>query len=166
MGAYIGTLWGAFDPVDRRLHIYREYLEPFGVTTPEHARAVLKLSQGETIWAWVIGGPSERQAVVDWSAVGIPGVAPPSLGVWEGIDRVIQLLADGALVVHDCCVNLLSEIGSYRRKLTRGGEPTEVIERKSEYHGLDCLRYLAAHLLGREEEERLLYAPARIGPAW
>ena len=166
LGAYVGALWGAFDPVDRKLHIYREYLQPFGVTTPEHARAILKLTGQETVWAWVVGAPSERQARLDWQAAGIPGIAPPAIGVWEGIDRVIQLLADGALVVHDCAVNLLSEIGSYRRKLTRGGEPTEVIEKKSEYHLLDCLRGIAVHLLGREEETRVLYAPAHIGPDW
>ena len=136
------------------------------MTTPEHARAILKLTGAETVWAWVVGAPSERQARLDWQAAGIPGIEPPSIGVWEGIDRVIQLLTDGALVVHDCCVNLLSEIGSYRRKLTRGGEPTEIIERKSEYHGLDCLRYIAAHLLGPKEETQVLYAPAHIGPDW
>jgi len=164
LGAYVAALWAAYDPRGRKLHVYREYLEPFGVTTPGHVSAILELSQGETVWTWVGGGPSERQSRLDWQAAGIPLMAPPSLGVWEGIDRVIQLLADGALVVHDCCVNLLSEIGSYRRKLSRAGEPTEVIERKDEYHGLDCLRYVVAWLTGQERME-VVYAPKRIG-AW
>ena len=163
LGAYVGAVWGAYDPVGRILHIYREYLKPFGVTTPAHASAILELSHGETVFAWVGGGPSERQARLDWQAAGVPLIDPPNLGVWEGIDRVVQLLADGALVVHDCCPNLLSEIGSYRRKLTRGGEPTEAIENKDEYHGLDCLRYLVAWLTGSAETSEVVYRPKRIG---
>ena len=163
LGAYIGALWAAYDPIDRRLHIYREYLQPFGVTTPGHAQAILKLTGNETVFAWVGGGPSERQARLDWQAAGIPLMDPPNVGVWEGIDRVIQLLADGALVVHDCVVNLLSEIGSYRRKLSRGGEPTEVIENKSDYHGLDTLRYIVAWLTGSAETSEVVYRPTRIG---
>ena len=163
LGAYIGALWAAYDPIDRRLHIYREYLQPFGVTTPGHVQAILKLTGNETVFAWVGGGPSERQARLDWQAAGIPLMDPPNVGVWEGIDRVIQLLADGALVVHDCVVNLLSEIGSYRRKLSRGGEPTEVIENKSDYHGLDTLRYIVAWLTGSAETSEVVYRPTRIG---
>ncbi len=166
LGAFVGALWAAWDPAGQVMHIYREYLEPFGVTTPEHARAILKLTGQETVWVWVVGAPSERQARLDWAAAGIPGVEPPNLGVWEGIDRVTQLLSDGAMVIHDCCVNVLSEIGSYRRKLTRGGEPTEAIENKEAYHGLDCLRAIASWILRDREEVGVLYAPTRIGPAW
>jgi len=166
MGAFVAALWAAYDPINGVLHVYREYMEPFGVTTPEHARAVLRLSEGETIFAWVGGGPSERQARLDWQAAGVPLMEPPNLGVWEGIDRVTRLLSDGAMVIHDCCPGLLSEFGSYRRKLTRGGEPTEAIENKESFHGLDCARYLAGWALGDKEEVGVLYAPARIGPAW
>ena len=66
--------------------------------------------------------------------------------MWLGIDRVYQLLSDWSLVVHDSCVNLLSEIGNYRRKLDRGGNPTEAIESKEDFHLLDALRYVVAEL--------------------
>lgn len=163
LGARVAALWAAWDSGGRVLHVYREYLEPFGETTPGHAKAVLKLSEGETIFAWVGGGPSERQPRTDWAAAGIPLLDPPNVGVWEGIDRVIQMLRDGAVVIHDSCPNLLSEIGAYRRKPNRAGEPTENIENKDTFHGLDALRYLVVWLTGPKEASEVVYEPVRIG---
>lgn len=163
LGARVAALWAAYDTAGRVLHVYREYLEPFGETTPGHVRAILKLSDGETIFAWVGGGPSERQARTDWAAAGIPLLDPPNVGVWEGIDRVIQMLRDGVLMIHDCCPNLLSEVGAYRRKLDRAGEATENIENKDRFHGLDTLRYLVVWLTGPKEVSEVVYEPVQIG---
>jgi len=164
-GAYTAAVWGAFDQETNMLHIYREYYQPFGVTTAGHARAILQASEGETIFAWVGGGPSERQQRVDFAGAGIPLLAPPITDVWAGIDRVNQLLRDFSMVIHDACPQLLSEITDYRRRL-KDGVPTENIENKEQYHLLDALRYLAAYLIGPEDRAQVVYHPVQIGPQW
>ena len=126
---------------------------------------MLQLSQGETIFAWVGGGPSERQARADFQGAGIPLLAPEITGVWPGIDRVYQLLKDFALVIHDSCPQLLSEIGDYRRTM-KDGIPTEAIEHKDDFHLLDALRYAVSYLTEPRETEQIVYNPARIGERW
>lgn len=165
VGAMVGALWVAWDPKGEILHVYREYLEPFGVTTPEHVKEILALSAGETIWAWVGGGPSERQPRTDWRGAGIPLLAPPAIEVWIGIDRVTQLLADFRLVIHDCCVNLLSEVGSYQRVM-KGDVATDRIQDKEQFHLLDALRYIVAWLTEPGEQTQVGRVVVRAGPEW
>jgi len=166
IGAKIAALWVAWDPTQERLNVYREYVEPFGITTPGHATNILRLSRNEQIWAWICGAPSERQARVDWSAAGIPVMPPTDEGeavdVWGGIDRVQQLMADGHLVVHDSCPGLLSEIGSYQRKM-KGAEATDQIQDKERYHLLDCLRYIVVWLAGPTHILRIGHVPVSAG---
>jgi uncharacterized protein YlzI (FlbEa/FlbD family) len=117
----------------------------------------------EPIRAWIGGGPSERQARVDWSSWGIPLLQPPISDVWATIDRVIQLLNDNSLVIHDCCVNLLSEIGSYQRKIVNGVASEEILQ-KEIFHGIDSLRYACAWLTQPEEQIRVgRYTVDKIG---
>lgn len=166
VGAYIAALWVAFDPKDRVLHAYREYVEPFGVTTPQHVKNILNIvkQNGETILAFVGGGPSERQPRADWEGYGLPILEPPFWDVWVGIDRVYNLLSEGRLKIHDCCVNLIGEIGDYRRvQNKRTGEFTDAIYNKDAYHGLDTLRYAIAWLSGGEAPTQIVYRPERIG---
>lgn len=162
VGAYIAAVWAAWDAEGRVLNVYREYMEPFGETTAGHVKNILDLSQRETIFAWVGGGPSERQARTDWNGAGIPLLMPPIADVWAGIDRVYALLKDFNLVIHDNCPILLSQAGDYRRKL-KDGEPTDKIEDKETYHLLDALRYLVAWCAAPLEGERVVYDPVRIG---
>lgn len=161
-GAFIAAVWLAYDSEAGILNVYREYYEPFGITTPGHVENILKQSSGETIFAWVGGGPSERQARADFAGAGIPLLAPPVSDVWAGIDRVYQLLKDFRIVIHDNCPQLLSEIGSYRRKLI-DGQPTNTIVDKDSFHLLDALRYAAAWLLRDEPLVKWNYQPKRIG---
>ena len=163
-GAYIGALWIAYDPQNQVLNVYREYCEPFGITTTGHAQNVVKISEGETIFAWVGGGPSERQARMDWSAAGVPLIAPPITDVWAQIDRVYNLLKTNSLVVHDSCPILLDEIGAYKRKL-KDGKPTEQIDDKGQFHMLDSLRYIIAYLSNTQPQEdpgEIVYNPVAI----
>lgn len=161
-GAYISALWLAFDPENQVLNVYREYYEPFGVTTPQHVANIKNLSAGETIFAWVGGGPSERQARVDFNSYGIPLLAPPVTEVWAGIDRVYNLLKDNRLVIHDSCPNLLNEIGAYKRKTVQG-QTTEQIENKESFHLLDALRYAISFLSAAEPRQQWVYEPVQIG---
>jgi len=148
-GARIGAVFLAFDPGQGILNVYDEYLEPFGITTPGHVAGLLKQAKGQTIFAWVGGGPSERQARVDWAGAGIPLLEVPISDVWAGIDRVNQLLADFRLVVHDNCTHLLAEIGSYQRKL-KDGVPTEAIQDKEQFHCLTGDTVVAVEGGGKE----------------
>jgi len=165
-GAQIAAVWLAYDAQAGVMNVYREYREPFGKTVAGHAESILQASRGETVFAWVCGGPSERAWRVEFEAAGIPVIEPPASDVWVGIDRVHRLLAGFGMVVHDNCVHLLSEIGDYRRKIDRDGIPTEQIEHKERYHLLDALRYACAFLMDPREESRVVYAPTRIGPQW
>jgi len=84
--------------------------------------------------------------------------------LWAGIDRVTQLLAEGVLVIHrEACPNLVSDLGSYRRKQVRG-IMTDEIENKNDAHMADCVRYLAAWWLGAEDQEETVidYRPQRF----
>jgi len=165
-GAYIAAVWLAWDTQNGVLNIYREYYQEFGETTPGHVDNILRASKGETIFAWVGGGPSERQARADWAGAGIPLLEPPISDVWAGIDRVYQLLKDFGLVIHDNCPNLMSEIGNYRRKMDRRGNPTETIEDKESYHMLDALRYAVAYLTQPGERTEVIDRRLPIGPGW
>lgn len=164
-GAYIAAVWLAWDAQSGILNVYREYYREFGETTPGHVDNILRESRGETVFAWVGGGPSERQARADWAGAGIPLLEPPIGDVWAGIDRVYQLLKDFKLVIHDNCPNLLSEIGSYRRRL-KDGVPTEAIESKESFHMLDALRYIVAWLTEPGERVEVIDTTRPIGPRW
>lgn len=144
-GAKIAAVWVAWDTKDKVLHVYREYAEPFGVSTPAHAKNIMRLSGGESIFAYIGGGPSENQARVDYTNAGLPLLEPPNIGVWSGIDNILQLLLDHAIIIHDCCTQLISEIAEYRRE-ERKGEFTDTIANKDRYHMLDALRYVVAWL--------------------
>jgi len=163
-GAQIAALWIAFDPNSGILNVYREYCEPFGLTTAGHAENILRASQGEAVFAWVCGGPSERAWRTEWTAAGIPVVEPPISDVWVGIDRVYQLLAEFRLVIHANCQGLISEIGDYRRRMGRDGVATEKIANKEVYHVLDSLRYAIAWLTQPREQVGVVGLPwQRIG---
>ena len=175
VGAFIGALWMAIDPGSGIVNVYREYLHPFGPPTSQHVRNILKLSgynergqslgQAESIFSWVGGGPSERQARSDWQASGIPLTAPPIIEVWSQIDKVIELMQDFRIVIHDSCPQLLSDVGSIRRKMANG-VPTETIQDKDRWHLADCLRYGAALLCGPQETTRVMSNLISIGSQW
>jgi len=164
LGAQIAAAWIAFDRNSGILNVYREYCEPFGMTTAGHAENILKASRGEAVFAWVCGGPSERAWRTEWQAAGIPVIEPPISDVWVGIDRVYQLLKEFRLVIHSNCQGLISEIGDYRRKMGRDGIATETIAHKERYHLLDSLRYLIAWLTEPKEQVGVVQLPwQRIG---
>lgn len=163
-GAVVAAVWFAFDVESGILNAYREYRGEFGISTADHARNILDICKqnSETIFAFVGGGPSENQARLDFTSAGIPLLEPPNIGVESGIDRVIRLLNEFSLVIHDNCIGVLSDIGGYRRKL-RDGTPTDVIENKDTFHFADCIRYGVSWLVGDvRETEEIVYNRIRI----
>lgn len=163
MGQRTAAVWVAMEvtPEKTRLHVYDEYYEPYGLTTPKHAENILEQTGTASVFKWVGGGPSERQARLDWQAAGIPLAEPPFADVWVGIDRVQQLLSNGTLIIYNNMVNLIGELGAYRRKRIRG-EFTDNIEDKQAFHLLDSLRYIIAWMTETREETRIVYDAQRI----
>jgi len=150
-GAQIAAVWLAFDPNNGILNVYREYMQPFGLTVAGHAQNIKAETADESVFAWVCGAKSERAWRTEWTAAGIPVIEPPISDVWVGIDKVYQLLSEFRLVFHDCCTNLISEAGDYRRKMGRDGTAQETIENKDTYHVLDSLRYVVVWLMEPKE---------------
>jgi hypothetical protein len=164
-GAYIAAVWLALDTEANKLHLYREYRGEFGKTTPGHAAEMLKLSQGETIFVWAGGGPSERQARLDFADAGIPLQEPGVTEVWSGIDKVYQLLKDFTLVIHDNCKYTQDDLSSYSRVM-KDDEMTDDIEDKESYHMADALRYIIAWITRPQETTETIYDPVQIGRGW
>ncbi len=164
IGTHIAAVWGALSPVDGKFHIYREYLEPFGITTAGHASEILRLTN-ERVVRWIVGQPSERQARLDWTAAGIQAEPPPFSDLWVGINRVYSMLKSGDMIIHSCCEGLLSEIGSYQReKDKRTGELTDRIAAKETFHLCDSLRYLVADLTEPRDRLEIVSVRQRIVP--
>lgn len=161
-GAYTAAVWLAYDPENRCLHVYREYYQPFGKSIRDHATAILSASGNEPIMLWCGGSPSERQERLEFRTYGIPLQPPPFGDLWLGIDRVYDLIKNDLLFVHDNCLNLLSEIGSYKRKTIRG-IVTDEIENKETYHLLDALRYATAAITQNRTITQFIYDPPIIG---
>lgn len=138
-------LWVAEHPETHCFYVYRESLEG-GKSTGEHAAAALKLARLENVVQWLGGSPSETQQRMDWGEVGVPVLQPYISDVEGGISRVYGLFRERRLKVFKSCTGLRDEIGSYRRKLDKAGQPTPDIQDKRKYHRLDALRYVASGL--------------------
>lgn len=164
-GARRCALWLAYEQEHNRLHVYRELLVSYGVTVAKFCDDIKAAGQGEPVFAWIVGAKAERDWRVEFTAQGIPAQEPPVADVWVGIDRVYNLLDEFALVIHDTCKNLLSEIEEYHRKQSkRTGEFEDVIENKGKYHGMDALRMAVVWLTHSDAtQERVVYNPIRIG---
>ena len=166
IGARVAALGLAYDADKNQLHVFREYSREFGETTEGHVLNIRELFKNDRVIAWVGGGPSERQARVDWNNAGIPVIEPPITDVWSQIGRVYSLMKTYALVVHETCPFLISELGSYQRKRDQQGNLTDDIKDKEIYHLSDCLRYACAWITEPGGTGELIYAPVQIGPAY
>lgn len=145
-GANTALLWAAEEPGTERLFVFEETLTG-GRSTPDHAAEVLEKAKGRNLVAAWGGAPGETQQRWDWQAAGVPMHQPPVGDVEGGIDRVTQLFKEKRVKIAKSLKGLRDEIGSYRRKLDKQGQPTEEIEDKRAYHRLDALRYLACGLV-------------------
>jgi hypothetical protein len=158
-GDNVAALWLALDQQSQVWNVYREYSAPFGATTEGHVRAIRELGQGEPIFFYVGGGPSERQARTDFTGYGIALLQPAISDVWAQIDRVYAMLKSGKLVIHDTCPRLLSEITNYHREVKNGTVVDGTIADKASFHRLDALRYAATGPEMPAEQSRIVYNP-------
>jgi hypothetical protein len=147
---YLGVDFGAVhtakiyiaqDPASKLNYLYREALDG-NMTTAQQVASVRKYNEHNLI-AWG-GAKSETQQRWDWGAAGLNVGTPYIADVEAGINRVIALLKEKRLFVFSSCTGIIDEFGTYSRELDAGGQPTEKIKNKNEYHRLDALRYVAS----------------------
>ena len=141
------AVFAAQDPKTSKIYIYRAY-HAGGKTTAGHIeafRARWMSDQLPNAWG---GAPSEKKTRIDFSKHGWVIQEPPIADVREGIMRVYSLLKSGLLVIFDDLKDLIQDLLVYSWKLNDDGEPlvddANNIDKKSEYHRLDALRYLCS----------------------
>jgi hypothetical protein len=145
-GANTALLWLAEEPGTGRLFVWEESLTG-GKSTRQHVAEALEKAQGRNLVAAWGGAPGEEQQRWDWAVEGLEVLRPPVGDVEAGINRVTELLKAKRVKIFKSLRGLRDEIGSYRRKLDKHGQPTEEIEDKRKYHRLDSFRYVAAGLV-------------------
>jgi len=151
-GANTAQVWLAEDPSEERWIVYDEYLGG-GKSTQEHVDRTQVHDAGLDV-DYYGGSLSEIQARMDWTRSGIKVHPPPVGDVEVGISRMIELFQTGRLVIARNCRGLRHEIATYKRKLDEMGQPTEVIQRKNEFHLTDGLRGAANAIFGPLEPDR------------
>ena len=88
---------------------------------------------------------------------------PEIRDVESGIDRVTALLKEKRLFIFNTEQNepLVEEFRSYSRELDDKNEPTERIQNKNGYHGIDSVRYMCAGITSALNSRRFLNMSAR-----
>lgn len=165
IGTHTTAIGFAFDEENGQLHLYDEYYHPYGRTTAEHVEAVLKKFPKHRVVAYVGGGPSERQARLDWQAAGLNLQAPPVYDVESGIDALYGLFKQKQLLVHRNNIHFIDELGTYSRPLDENDEPTAgIADKGGNDHCIDGARYAAVWAVKPGVvAERVSYQPLRIG---
>ncbi len=139
-------LWGAVDG-DGRLYVYREHYKA-GMRTTEHAREILRLSEGESYGVSVCDHDASERAELD--ACGIR-TEPAFKEVLSGIQAVKSRLAvqgDGRprLYLFKNLKSCLSEIYDYRWEARRDTANAKEEPVKLNDHAMDALRYMVMAL--------------------
>jgi len=133
----IGTMFG-----------YRECLEG-NKSIEQHTKDLQKLSKGEPIQRKVASGlASERQWRREFSEKGWHLQECRVTDVEVGIDKVWAMHQQDKLVYFNTMRHTISQKEDYRRKLDENQEPTEVIDKKAQFHFMDAERYIIASLAG------------------
>ncbi len=123
-------------------------------TISQHAGAIHKLLAGREVF-WTVADPEDRGARLSLAREhGIPSVAakkgPGS--VRSGINAISERLAINpisgrpALVVHECCTNLIREMEGYCWAPSKGAEVKDAPAPRQSDHAIDALRYICSKL--------------------
>lgn len=157
-----GKIWFAHDPQKDIYYAYRtekasrrEDARELGRDDLQrrdavvHAKDDIKLAndQGERVIWWAVGNKSEKYWRADYKSAGALGLREPdTVDVWEGIDRVNQLIGQYRLYIFDDLHELVAEVMSYSRVI-KNGEPINEIRDKATFHLMDALRYFAVQVV-------------------
>lgn len=158
-------LWLAHDTEHDVFYLYRERMDG-DMSTAEHVDQIHGYTDHDRVVMWYVGQKSEKQQRLDYQEASLYNVTdPPVFDVEAGIDRVITLLKQHRLYIFDTCTGVLSQFGSYRRKLDDLDQPTKDIYRKEDYHLLDALRYVAAGVVNEPDVQGGTVNVPRAGAA-
>lgn len=141
-GANTAVVYLAQNPDSKQWIVYKEQMTG-DKTSKEYAQSVRGNLPNACFFTAYGGSKSEGQQRRDWADGGLVLGEPRITEVESGIDRVIEWLKTGTLVVFRSCSGIIDEFGTYRRELDSMGEPTDRIDNKREFHRLDGLRYAA-----------------------
>lgn len=156
-GVNQAALFYARKPGTDLYFVYRTY-KAGGKSVDEHVRDICN---GEPTGLVAVGGaPSEDQWRLEFRRAGLRVVRPPISSVEVGIDRVYAAHGKHQIIVFDDLDEYLDEKAAYSRVLDESGEPTEEIEDKSQFHFMDCERYLWSILEGAGEGESEVVPPS------
>ena len=131
--------------------IAEHYQEQWTIT--QHARAIHKLLAGREVF-WTVADPEDRGARLSLAREhGIPTVAAKKErgSIRSGINCISERLAINpisgrpALVVHECCTNLIREMEGYCWAPSKGAEVKDKPAPGSD-HAIDALRYICSKL--------------------
>ena len=149
------------------LYVYRTYFPNQGKATWQHVKALKDIEvqtsrdarSDRTAWHLVraVGGSStEDNWREEWALSGLPVSRPSVSSVEAGIDRVYACISRGGLRVFKTCGRLIRELRSYSYETDEQGEPVPgKIEKKSEFHGADSVRYAVSQFRpGKQVEGR------------
>ncbi len=123
-------------------------------TISQHARAIHKLLAGREVF-WTVADPEDRGARLSLAREhGIPTVAAKKApgSIRSGINAISERLAINpisgkpALVVHECCTNLIREMEGYCWAPSKGAEVKDAPAPRQSDHAIDALRYICSKL--------------------
>jgi len=123
-------------------------------TISQHASAIHKLLAGREVF-WTVADPEDRGARLSLAREhGIPTVAAKKSpgSIRSGINDISERLAinpisgQPALVVHECCTNLIREMEGYCWAPSKGAEVKDAPAPRQSDHAIDALRYICSKL--------------------
>ena len=147
-GVNTAALFYAREVGSPTLYLYREY-KAGSKTAARHVASLLVPSKWDEFRhpdRCAGGSKSEDQWRAEFAAAGLGIEAPSFSDVEVGIDRVYGHHARHEIRVFSDCEGYLDEKSTYRRKLDKNDEPTEVIEDKETFHFMDAERYIISKL--------------------
>lgn len=133
--------------------VYRTSLSGSTNTTKsnaEHAHEAMGQPDSSAVQGWFGGSRSEKYFRADYLKEGILVHEPAYTEVEAGISSLYKLMKQNRFYVMDDIREMYEapiegedhSIPAYSRKLDEYGNPTSEIKNKSEWHGLDTLRYI------------------------
>ena len=153
-GVNPAVLFYALDPTSGNLYLHHEY-KTNGKDAREQVVELNDLSANWRIMRRVGGSHQEEGWRQAYSNAGWKIYEPKTKGVEPQLDKVYGVKKQGRLFVFSDCYGYLDENSTFSRKLDDRYQPTDAIDRESEFHFMAAERYVISDMmlkLSYEEE--------------
>lgn len=143
-------LWGALDPADDVLHVYREHYQA-GWILSQHAARIRELSLDDPEPDWTVADSADLGARLTLAREHDIITTPAQKDVRAQINAVAERLRPDAegrphLLIHDTCRRTLREIEEYIWKERRSQADQADVPEKRGDHCMDTLAYICRKL--------------------